>query len=146
MLNGTLQSVPTGTAGLPSSNVLTVQGIPGGSPVAIQSPGTPVVQYGVVTLVPANVETTIVSYVVPVGKTFYGAGFVASGNSHGLYRIYFNGTAVLSGRSSTAVPTMDLSFKMATPTATAGQTIAVKITHYAGSTADFEGTILGYIL
>lgn len=146
MLNGTLQSVPTGTAGSPSSSVLTVQGIPGGIPLAFQTPGTSVVQYGVVTLVPSNSETTIASYIVPVGKTFYGLGFVASGNSHGLYRIYFNGVPMMSGRSSTANPTMDLSFKMATPTCSAGNAVEVKVTHYATVPADFEGTILGYIL
>lgn len=146
MLNGTLPSISTGTAGTPSSQVLSVQGISGMTPIAVQLPGDSVVEYGVATLIPSATETTIVSYVVPVGKTFHGIGFVATGNSHGLFRMYFNGVAKIAGRSSVAVPTMDISFKQATTTALAGQTVTIKVTHYAPSTADFEGTILGYLI
>lgn len=111
----------------------------------ISLPGTPSGTYGIVTLVPSSTETTVVSFVVPALTTLHLTGFVGTGDIHARYRLYINASAKLAGRSSVAEPTVDLSLKMAAITATAGQTVTLKATHFAsGLMGEFEGTILGY--
>lgn len=114
---------------------------------SISLPGTPVVEFGTIALVPASTETTVVSYVVPALKVFYGMGFIASGDVDGRYVFYINATAKIAARSSVAEPTANIDFKFVSPIAVAGQTITIKATHYAtGILAEFEATILGYLI
>jgi len=110
-------------------------------------PGTPVVNYGTVTLVPSSIDTTISTYTVPVSTTFYTTGFVASGDIHGKFQLYVNGLPKLAGRSSVAQPTLNLDFNRVAYVAVAGDVVTLKITHFAtGLFGEFEGTILGYII
>jgi hypothetical protein len=114
---------------------------------SISLPGTPIVEFGTVAGVPANTETTVASYVVPALKVFYGMGFIASGDVDGRYVFYIDATAKIAARSSVAEPTSNIDFKFVSPTASAGQTVTIKATHYAtGITAEFEATILGYLV
>lgn len=99
------------------------------------------------TLVPSNTETTVASYTVPTGKTFYFIGFVGSGDVHGVYKLYVDSTAKLGGRSSVAVPTVAVNFPYAVFAALEGETVRVKATHFANSVqANFDATIIGYTL
>lgn len=116
-------------------------------PIHSPYPGDPIGSMGSVTLVPSDSETTITSYTIPSGKTFYFLGFIGQGDIHGIFRLYHEGTAKLSGRTSVAVPTVQVAFPYSIFSATAGETIYVKITHSAsGLLGGFEATILGYIL
>jgi hypothetical protein len=122
-------------------------------PIHSPYPGTPVATLSSVTLVPANTETTIASFLVPSDVTFYFLSFVSSGDVDGLYRLYIfdpvstNLTAMLSARSSVAIPTAQVGFPYSVFTATTGQTVFLKVTHFATSIqGNFEGTIVGYTL
>jgi len=106
--------------------------------------GFPTPTYNVVTLVPANVSTTVSTYVVPALMTFYCAGFIASGDINALFILTINGLPVIAGRSTVAQQTVQPSFLGANPTALAGQVVTVAVTHYAaGLLGNFEGTIIG---
>jgi hypothetical protein len=113
--------------------------------IPIEYPGTPVTAFNITTLVPASTETTITNYTVPTGKTFSFIGFVASGNTNALYKIYVDGNPVLAGRSSIATMTLNLTYSLSPFSVTEGLTINLKVTHQTGVACDFEGTILGYI-
>ncbi len=135
-----------GTSGGPSANVNIVSSIP--LEVEVTGiPGAPVANtYNEVTLVPSNTLTTVASYTVPAGKTFYCAGFTAGGDVNAWFKLFINGIAVLSARSTTAQQTVEASFLNANESALAGQTVQIKVTHYAsGILAEFEGTILGVL-
>jgi hypothetical protein len=131
---------------------LVVRSIPSGIQ-ATSLPGTPFNLWQQVSLVPQGTETTIISHTVSAGSSLYLLGFVASGSAAGLYRVYigtppfvFPTSVVLSGRASTAMPTINLDFKTAVQVVSPGQTVAVRVTHYAPSGADFEGNIIGYTM
>lgn len=100
--------------------------------------------YNVVTLVSANIETTVASYTVPSGS-FQCVGFSAQGDvGTSYYRLYIDGSAQLSARSSVAFPSASASFQAATPAVAAGETIRLSVVHYAsGIQGNFDGTILG---
>lgn len=110
---------------------------------------TRVTEYGSVTLVPYNTETTVVSYTVPVGQTFYITNIVGTGDAPqgARYTCYVNLTQFAGARSSLAEPTITIKAPYGERTATAGQTILVRVTHYySAGTGDFEATIFGYTL
>ena len=122
-------------------------------PIHSPYPGTPVSTLSSVTLVPSNTETTVASYLVPSDVAFYFLSFVCSGDVDGLYRLYIydpvstTSTAMLSARSSVAIPTAQVGFPYSVFNATAGQTVNLKVTHYeSGIQGNFEGTIVGYVL
>jgi hypothetical protein len=115
-------------------------------PVVPSYPGLEANIFGLVTLVPSNVETTVVSYAVPVSKTFYFIGLNASGNANALYVLYVDGSSTLAGRTSVANLTLSLNYAYSPIKVSAGDTISIKVTHYANTSCDFEGTILGYTL
>lgn len=116
-------------------------------PIHSPYPGTPVGDLGSVSLVTSDTETTITSYIVPVGSVFYFLGFLGQGDVHAVYRIYHASTAKMSGRTSVAVPTVQVSFSYAIFSAEAGETVSLKVTHSSpGILGNFEGTIMGYLL
>lgn len=109
-------------------------------------PGTSVVSFNVTTLVANGIESTITSYTVPMGKTFFFLGFLASGNTNALFKLYVNSDVVLAGRSSVANLTLSLNFPVSPLQLEAGSTIILKTIHDTNASCDFEGTILGYIV
>lgn len=115
-------------------------------PIVSSYPGTEANTYDDVTLVPTSAETTIVTYTVPLGNTFYFIGLNASGNANALYRLYVDGNIVLAARSSVANLTVSLSYAHSPIKVVAGDTISIKVIHEASVSCDFEGTILGYTL
>ncbi len=104
---------------------------------------TPANTYAEVTLVPPSSLTTVASYTVPAGKSFYIQGFVAGGTANAWFKLQINGVTVMSARSTTAQQTVTPSFLTSCPVASAGQTVTIKVIHEESSNADFEGTILG---
>lgn len=106
---------------------------------------TPVPTYAEANLVPPSSLTTIASYVVPAGKSFYAQGFVAGGTANAWFKLQINGVTVMSARSTTAQQTVTPSFLAACPVASPGDTITLAVIHEAATNADFEGTILGVI-
>lgn len=115
-------------------------------PIVPNYPGDQVVSFNIATLVPSGIETTVVTYTVPSSKTFYFIGLVASGNTNALFKLYSNSTALLGGRSSVANLTLHINYAFSPIQVAEGDTISIKTTHQAGTTCDFEATILGYLL
>jgi hypothetical protein len=109
-------------------------------------PGSPVTVFNITTLVPTNTETTITTYTVPMDSTFYFIGFVASGNANALFKLYVDSNPVLAGRSSVANLTLPLTYSLSPFQISEGITIVLKVMHQAGTSCDFEGTILGYLI
>lgn len=110
-------------------------------------PGSPVATFNKATLVASGSETTVVSYTVPSGKTFYGMGFTASGTVEGYYTLTIDGVIKLASRTSPAAPAVNQFLPMPFLVATAGQVVAVKITQSNGITAtQHEGTIFGFVI
>lgn len=97
-------------------------------------------------VVSSATETTVVSYTVPVDKTFYFIGLNASGNANALFKVYVDGNSTLAGRTSVANLTLSINYSYSPIKVNAGNTIAIKATHYASVNCNFEGTILGYTL
>ena len=116
-------------------------------PIHSPYPGTSIVSLSSVTLVSSNTETTIASYTVPTSQTFYFLGFVGSGDVHAIYKLYLESNAMFSARTSVASPTAQISFPYAVFTASAGQTVRLKGTHFVNNVqANFDGSIVGYVL
>lgn len=114
--------------------------------VPIGLPGTAVIETGTSLAVPALIDTTVVSFVVPVAQTFSIVGFVGSANVNSEYFLKVNGTTKIVARSTSSNLTIDISFKLAHPLATAGQTVALVVNHTSAVAGDFSGTILGYLI
>jgi len=114
-------------------------------PFNTTTPGTPVAAYGQSTVVAANSETTVTSYICPTGKQFYAVGFTATGNVDGRYKMYINNQIVLVSRSSSPVPNVQMTLMGINFPIVEGQIVYVTVEHkYEGLEADYEGTILGY--
>ena len=138
---------------------LVVRTIPSGIQTsAIQYPGTTVSVFSEITGIGPSVETTIVSHVVPAGKTFHALGFISSGTVDAIFRLYISPAAAflssereLAGRSTPSELTIKVSENLAAPTAGPGDTVAVRVEHTVTShqsgapiSASFESTLLGY--
>jgi hypothetical protein len=136
--DGTVRVDPTGQ---------TVQPVNVVNPIVI-APGTggsPLVQYNSAAAVAANIETTIVSFIVPPGQTLHLNACEGTGDIAGCrYTVYVNGALVMAKRTTVAEPNADLDFKGAQPLVMAGQIIQLKVTHFLGGhLGNFDGTILG---
>jgi len=115
-------------------------------PVIPNYPGTEANSFAMASLVPSGIETTVVSYTVPVDKTFYFIGLNASGNANGIFKLYVESDAILAGRNSVANLNVSLNYSYSPIKVASGDTISIKVLHQASVSCDFEGTILGYTL
>ena len=132
---------------------LVVRNIPSGiQTVALQLPGDPVFVFAEITSVSSGTETTVASHIVSVGKTFHLIGFVAGGTVDACFTAYISpaatflsGERAMIGRTSVAHPTIQVGTELATPTGSAGDTVAVRVEHnFVASADNFEVTLLGY--
>jgi hypothetical protein len=115
------------------------------NPMPVAYPGTHEAICGTVTLVPSNTETTVTTYTVPVSETLKVAGFVATGDINAQYNLYINGVLTAASRSSVATPNAELFLQWVTPSVLAGQTVQIKVIHFAtGKHGSFVATLLGY--
>ena len=109
---------------------------------ALITSNTTVVANNTATSVPANIETTIVSYSTGATATYI-TTILCSGQQYGKFRYFENVTPkiVLRGGSD-----RNVIFTINTPLKVpAGTTISVKVTHFnTGDLPDFECSILGY--
>jgi len=109
---------------------------------ALITANTTVVANNVAISVPANIETTIVSYSTGASPTWI-TTILCSGMQYGKFRYFENlvPLIVLRGGSD-----RNVMFNITTPLKVpAGATIDVKVTHFnTGDTPDFECSILGY--
>lgn len=109
-----------------------------------QSTGsTRVVQYSEVS-VATGIETTILSYTVPLSKTLNINSINLSGENIGEYIIYLNGTNVLKTRTMFGSDlSKDISFKI---TLNASEFIDIKVINPRTSIGDYCASIIGELL
>lgn len=69
-------------------------------------------------------------------------GLIGTGTGDGYFVIQVNATTVLSGRTRASLPTLSLMLPKGIPV-TAGSSVTLKVTNESGSTANFDGTLLG---
>jgi hypothetical protein len=109
--------------------------------------GSPLTAYNSVGLVAVNVETTVVSYIVPPGMTLHLVGATGTGNiGNARFTLYINGVLQMGQRISVASPDAIFNFRDAEPLVFPAQIVALKVTHFMpGPAGTFEGTILGVL-
>lgn len=93
--------------------------------------------------VPPSVETTILIYTVPAGKTLSILGAYAWGNYDGEFTIRINGTQIGGGWSSPSSRTLFVDFSAAPVGASAGQIITINVTQSGTTSYDFQANLLG---
>jgi hypothetical protein len=113
-------------------------GTGGGSPDVVP-------HHGHVAAVPKDAETTVASYVVPVGYTFKLTGLVATGSADAEWIVYDNANEVYRTRTSGAERGKEVLHGNAIPFAS-GHTAAVKAAHQEVGVQNFYATLLGYDL
>jgi len=99
-------------------------------------------------VVPAAAETTILSYVVPVGQTFEVGSWSAWANVDAEYYLRVNGTQRAGGRTSIAEPSLRVVYLFKAITATAGQTVTISTLRQSPAVllpfkAELEGVLNG---
>lgn len=103
--------------------------------------------YNTVSSVAASTLTVITTYTVPAGDTLFFRGFSGTGNVPAIYRIYVNGTAKLSLRTTSAFPNASLLYDSPVMQVAAASIITLEAIHYStGVSADFEGSIIGFLV
>lgn len=83
---------------------------------------------------------TLASVSAPAGYQI--KGLVCHGNGDGYFAVQVASVTVLSGRTRATMPTLIICLPDGIPVST-GAAVALKVTNESGSTADFEGSLLG---
>lgn len=102
-------------------------------------------QYGEI-LVPFNTETTIISYVVPTGQTFYILGMNGWGDTSGEFFVKIDGNIVGGDRTTAAVPSCKANYQAAPIPASAGSIVTISVITYVPTAHIMRAIILGGIV
>lgn len=97
-------------------------------------------------LVPFNTETTVLSYLVPVGQTFYILGMKGWGDTNGEFFIKIDGTIVGGNRTTAALPACDSEFAVAPIKANTGSLITITAIIYTMTTHTMRANLLGGVI
>jgi hypothetical protein len=92
--------------------------------------------------VPSGVETTVLSYTVPV-TSFHVTQLVGWGTYVGEFLIRKNGSIVGGGRTSTAEQTLNISYSGGMLPATTGDTLTVTVLQYGPGPRQFRINLFG---
>ncbi len=114
-----------------------------GSPPPSPTTNNPFVYYGSVSLVPANAEVTIVSYVVANNQVVYIQGFQACGGWPAEYTLYVNNQVVCKSMTNPGDLNSYVNLLGGTPIVQPGVTIKLTVNCPVGG-GNFYGTLLGY--
>lgn len=94
--------------------------------------------------VASGATVTVVTYTVPVGKTFYFDSVQASGDTVGLYTIFNGATTIAKSRSTYGQ--YNATFNLNGLPFVAGQILSLVVTNDGTDVADFNGTIYGQLI
>ena len=110
---------------------------------------TPVNTYGEAPLVAQGTDTTVVSYVVPTGKTFYLRHGSASGENLARFWLEINGVKQDTRRSHFGGYNVDFFFEASGTErgvpATATQVVRIRVRHEHNTPGDFDGKLYGVL-
>lgn len=101
---------------------------------AVASFGQSIGQTDATTVTLTNIPTTTAGYRID--------GLIGTGTGDGYFTVQINSTTILSGRIRASMPTLYLMLPKGIPV-TAGSSVTLKVTNESGSTANFDGTLLG---
>lgn len=101
-------------------------------------------QFSEVSAIASGVETTLLTYTVPVGKTLYLDLVHCSGENIADYRVYKDASRIARARSYFGGPlNVTFEFGEAGAPLLAGEAVVVKVLHSRPLAADFEARISG---
>jgi hypothetical protein len=103
--------------------------------------GSSVNEFDTITGLAKDTETTIVSYTVPAGKTFYFKQVEVSGTNRAKYKVLIDGNDEATKR--TYSPLFNEHFLFYNHKVTEGKVILVRVEHKRSSSGDFEARISG---
>lgn len=101
-----------------------------------------ILSYGESVGVQPDVETEILAYVVPAGRTLKLNGFAGTGGAMARFRVLVNGFPRLAYRTSHA----DRNAVIQLPTdevVAAGSTVQISVTHFGSGPLGFEASLFG---
>lgn len=93
--------------------------------------------------VPPATQVTLASFIVPAGKAVQVKGVDATGDRDGLFTLYRNGTKVAQWRNSWCARNI---VSRVETRASAGQTVALRVTNLNSGVGEYSGHIFGYTL
>lgn len=96
-----------------------------------------------VAAVAANVETTVLNYVVPVGKFFFLKGWNATGTSDGIYKLKVASVIQETYRTAWTDRVARMSFDQNGLRVSAGVAIKITVEHSETNAQDFVANIFG---
>ncbi len=97
--------------------------------------------YSTVTALAKDTEVTLVTYTVPMGKTFYLKEIEASGSNRAKYKVIVDSNDEAFKRTYNTL--LNTSFLFYNFKVTAGKTITLRVEHNRPSVGDFEARIIG---
>lgn len=97
--------------------------------------------WGQALAVTASATATVVS-IASSAAGFRIMGLIGHGTGDGYFTVQINAATVFSGRTRATLPTLVISLPNGIAPA-AGSAVTLKVTNESGSTADFDGTLLG---
>lgn len=101
-------------------------------------------QFAEVSSIPGGVETTLLIYTVPIGKTLYLDVVYCSGENIADYRVYKDASRIARARSYFGGQlNVTLEFGEAGAPFLSGESVIIKVLHSRPLAADFEARISG---
>lgn len=108
-------------------------------PISVSAPAAND-SFGQAAAATAGSTSTLASLSAPAGYRI--AGLIGNGTGDGYFVVQVAGATVFSGRTRSTLPTLALMLPHGIPVST-GALVTLKVTNESGSTADFDGTLLG---
>ena len=90
----------------------------------------------------SGVETDLLVYLVPTGKTLSLSDIFCTGDADGEFKVYANSSGILEGRTSSADRVFHHAWSRAY-TLNAGDMLRITVTHHETGTENFSGYIFG---
>jgi hypothetical protein len=102
-------------------------------------------QYGDANISKSNPETTVVSYTVPSGQSYFFTGFNGSASAVGVFRGYINGSQFVQMRNNITNLNVNMNSTIPLVRATPNQTVEIKAENLSTiSSESFEATMYGF--
>lgn len=105
----------------------------------------PVNEYAEVANIVSEVETTVVSYTVPAGKTLNIQGFLGTGTATGRFKLFLDSTVRGILRSSAAERSPSITYVNGVIQAAEGVVVTVKAYHEELANQTFQCNLFGYL-
>ena len=99
--------------------------------------------FGEATVSSTITESTLASFIVPTGKFLRVKGIFVEGNGEGIFRLYVAGAKKWQGRNAWTERSLNATQEIS---ASAGETVALKVVNTKTGSHDYSGSFYGYEL